>query len=142
MRRVVRERSKLTVRLKRKQSLEQMLLLFFALGGFGASLGIALTYFESSEFERPIKNVLGGACLIPLVSLALLQGGLFASGNQWLATSPCIVSGLLFLVALGSGKPVSFLRSPARAVGGLLSIGWSGVTAFYSSDYCFMGACC
>ena len=118
--------------------------LFYALilGGFGASFAVALSYFQSRRLGREIKTVLGVACLMPLASLVLLFGGLFTSGHQWLATIPCVGSGILFLVSLGFGGAAPLLTSPGRALAGVLSIGWSGVVSFYSSHYCFMGACC
>lgn len=117
---------------------------FYALllGGFIGTLSVAISYFASNRFELRSKIILGTSCLIPLVSLALLLGGLFVSGRQLMALSPCVVAAFSFCFALGGGRQAAFRRSPIRGTVGLMSIGWSGLASYVSSDYCFMGACC
>jgi hypothetical protein len=122
--------------------LQNFLFYVIVFGGFLSSLVTAISYFSSGRLGRNTKIVLEGACLIPLVSLALLLGGLFVSGSQWLATLPCIVSMLVFCPALTMGTPAAFLRSPVRGTVGLLSILWSAAMAFTASHSCFMSACC
>jgi hypothetical protein len=120
------------------------MILFYILllGGFVGSLAVAISYFASRRFDLRSKIILGTSCLIPLVSLALLFGGLFVSGRQLLALSPCVVAALFLCSALIAARQAAFRCSPIRGTVGLLSISWSGLAAFLSSHYCFMGACC
>jgi hypothetical protein len=66
------------------------------LGGFIGTQSIAISNFASSRFELRSKIILGTSCLIPLVSLALLLGGLLVSGRQLMALSPCVVAAFFF----------------------------------------------
>jgi hypothetical protein len=125
--------------------MDSLFIYLFLFGGFALSLVVGISYFCSRRLSQIVKIGLGIAALGPLISLALLFGGLFASGRQVLALLPCLIAGLIFVAfqlieSSSKKKPISI--APCRAIAGFAAIGWSGIIATNSAHYCFMGACC